>query len=178
MQNLYKKPNLIFLVAVRCRYINASFLIMKKLNAKCLRKKLLKAVTECKCSHNELVNRQFIEYRVYGKLHREDGPARTLGDSQQWYINGKRSGLGYYQEHNMIIRNAPDQKIALQRKWINFRIKISKNVQILRFIKIKLPIHEEIFLELEAKYYIKGPHNNYYDPIYDITDQAFALFLR
>ena len=50
------------------------------------------------------INRNKQEWRLNGKLHREDGPAFILGDCQAWFLNGLLHRVdgpayidGYYQ---------------------------------------------------------------------------------
>lgn len=68
--------------------------IIKKLNTKIFHQKLLKAVTVITYRHHKSSKSEVIKYRVYGKFHKEYGPAHILMDSgvksrEEWYWNGK-----------------------------------------------------------------------------------------
>jgi hypothetical protein len=74
------------------------------------------------------------EWRINGKLHREDGPAIIDSDCKEWYINGKKhreDGPAYISSNckewyiNGIIRN---------KEWVEKYLKIKNNHMILGVI--------------------------------------------
>lgn len=94
MESLFNKINLLFLVAIRRRYANGNPIIIKKFNSPLYHHKLLKAVTVRKRKTYKFSRMYTITYKVYGKFHRENGPAHInmYGNGEyekSWYINGQ-----------------------------------------------------------------------------------------
>jgi hypothetical protein len=93
MYRIFQKPNLLFLITVRCKYINGNPIIMKKFNNTIFWQKLIRAITVIRQIHTKHI--VFTKYKIYDKLHRIDGPAyiwtnkHTKEKCEQWFLNGK-----------------------------------------------------------------------------------------
>jgi hypothetical protein len=91
MNRLKHKPNLLFLIAVRRPELYLNLLVIKKLCQPVYHKKLIRALTEFTSYYNSIIMQDTQEWRLNGKLHRDDGPAHMREDGATiWYRNGKK----------------------------------------------------------------------------------------
>jgi hypothetical protein len=97
---LFKKPNLLFLIAIRHPILYYKLIqISPKLQRDVYRQKMLRALTIVETNgdvpahilrETKVIPIPYTVYKVNGKIHREDGPAITdLHGSEYWFYNNQ-----------------------------------------------------------------------------------------